>query len=140
MSPENLDALRRAYEGWARGDLWAEASLYDPHVVYLSQAGDPDPGPHYGLEAFTDYARRFLGSWKDWRIEASEYREAGDSIVVRIRRFGVGSASHLPVEDQAFHVWTFRGPKAIRLEVFEREVQALEAVGLPDRRAESGRQ
>ena len=129
MSRENLAALRRIYEGWAAGNMWAGASLYDPHVVYVSQAADLDPGPHYGLEAFTDFARRFLASWEDWRIEAEDYREAGDSFVVRVRRSAVGKGSHVQLEDHAFQVWTFRGGRVIRLEVFEQETEALEAVG-----------
>jgi hypothetical protein len=40
--------------------MWAEAGVYDPHVVYISQAGEPNPGPHYGLEALTSYMRTFL--------------------------------------------------------------------------------
>lgn len=128
MSRENLEALRRIYEGWAAGNLFAEASLYDPYVVYISQAGDPDPGPHVGLEAFTEYARRFLTSWEDWRIEPEEYREEGDSVVVRVRRSGIGKSSGLRVEDHAFQVWTFRGGRVIRLEIFEEEAEALAAV------------
>lgn len=68
MTRENLESLRRIYEGWAAGDLFAEASLYDP--------------------------------------------------------------SGVRVEDHAFQVWTFRGGKVIRLEIFEDEAVAFEAVGL----------
>jgi ketosteroid isomerase-like protein len=132
MSRENLDALQRIYQGWAAGEIWAEAALYDPHVVYISQAGDPSPGPHYGLEAFTAYTRSFLESWDEWRIEGTDYREVGDSFVVQIRRTAVGKGSGVPIEDHAFHVWTFRGGRVIRLEVFERESEALDAVGLPE--------
>jgi ketosteroid isomerase-like protein len=130
MSREDLAALHRIYEGWAVGNVWAEASLYDPHVVYISQAGDPSRGPHYGLEAFTAYTRSFLESWDNWRIEGTNYRQAGDTYVVQIRRTALCKGSGVPIEDQAFHVSTFRGGRVIRLEVFERESDALEAAGL----------
>ncbi len=130
MSQENLDTLRRIYDGSASGNMWAEASAYDPHVVYISQAGEPNPGPHYGLEALTNYMRGFLAHWQEWRIEASEFREAGDTFFVRVRGTGVGKGSSVPVEDQAFHVWTFRAGKIIRVEVFAQESDALEAAGL----------
>ena len=130
MSEENLAALKRLYKGWAAGNVWAEASIYDPHVVYLSQASEPNPGPHYGVEAFTAYTRGFMEIWDNWRIAGLDYREAGGSFVVQIRRTAVGRGSGLPVDDHAFHVWTFRGGRVIRLEVFERESEALEAVGL----------
>ena len=130
MAEANLEVLKRVYDGWAAGRFEAEASIYDPHLVYVSQASEPNPGPHYGLAAFTSYFQGFLEIWDDFRIEALAYREAGDSIVVRVRRTAVGKGSGLPVDDEAFHVWTFRGPSVIRLEVFEGEGEALDAVGL----------
>jgi hypothetical protein len=76
--------------------------------------------------------RGFLAQWQDWRIEAREFREAGDTFMVRVRRIGVGKGSEAPVEDQAFHLWTFRGHKVIRVEIFARESEALEAAGLEE--------
>jgi hypothetical protein len=101
-------------------------------VVYTAQPGDPDRGPHYGLEATTAYYLRFLESWEDWRIEGIDYREAGDSVLVRTRRIGIGKGSGVRVEDEAFHVWTFRGDRAIWIEVLLTEAEALEAVGLSE--------
>ena len=83
MSREDPLTLRSIYDGFAGGDMWAGASAYDDHVVYISQATDPDPGPHYGLEALTAYMRRFLAEWDDYRIEGTDFREFGDSFVVR---------------------------------------------------------
>jgi ketosteroid isomerase-like protein len=120
MSQENLHALRRLYQGWAAGDVGAEATIWDPYVVYVSQAADSDPGPHYGLEAMTAYYMRFLESWGDWRLEALDYGEAGDSFVVKIHRSATGKRSGVPVDDHAFHVCTFRAGRLIRLEVLPR--------------------
>lgn len=133
MSRENVETLRRCYEHWGEGD-WSEPPipLYDAHVVYISQENEPEPGPHYGLDAFSDYFRRFLASWDDLRIEASEFREQGDSVVVRVYRSAVGRESGLPIGDEAFHVWTFRGGRVIRMEVFIEEAEALEVVGLSE--------
>ncbi|MGI9020789.1 MAG: nuclear transport factor 2 family protein [Solirubrobacterales bacterium] len=131
MPEQDFEALKRIYSGWASGNMWAEAALYDPCVVYDSQA-DTDPGPHYGLEALTRYMNFFLESWDDWRIEALEYRRAGDSFLVRTRRSAVGKGSGLPLEDEAFHLWTFRGGKVIRIDVYKQEAAALEAAGLSE--------
>jgi ketosteroid isomerase-like protein len=130
VPPENLKTVQRIYQEWAAGNARIDTSVYDPHFVYISQLAEPEPGPHFGLEAANEYYRRFLASWQDWRIEASEFREVGDSVIVRARRSGVGRGSRAAVGDEAFHVWTLRGGKIIRLDVFEREHEALEAVGL----------
>ncbi len=127
MSQENLDALKRLYERWGAGD-WADASVFDTHAVGVF----PDLSPRgiYGLEALSEYMRRFLESWDDLRMEATDYRAAGDSFVVQVRRIAAGKRSGVPLEDRTFHVWTFRGGVVIRVEVFDRESDALEAVGL----------
>lgn len=127
MSPENLRSLRRLYDRWAAGDM-SEASLFDPYVVAVFP--DPGPVPLYGKKALSDYMRSFLQSWEEVRFEASEYQQLGDSFVVRVRRSGTGRSSGMPVEDHAFHVWTFRGERVIRVEVFGNETAALDAVGL----------
>jgi ketosteroid isomerase-like protein len=130
MSRENLDALRRVYAAWAEGDFWSGGSLLDPHIVHLGHwPSDPDSGPHYGLEAVTAYMRRFLDSRQSWRIEATDFRQVGDSVVVRVRRAGIRKSRGLPVEDEGFQVWTFRGGRVVWLEGFAQQQEALEAVG-----------
>jgi len=129
MSQENLDALKRLYADWAVGN-WSDTSVFDPHVVGVFP--DPTPRAHYGLEALGEYMRRFLESWDDIRMEATSYREAGDSFVVWVRRTARGSGSGVQLEDGSIHVWTFRGRRAIRMELFDRETEALEAAGLSE--------
>ena len=84
------------------------------------------------MHALADYIRRFLESWDDVRMEGVDYREASDSFVVRMHRVAMGRSSGVQIDDHAFHVWTFRGRRAIRVEAFDRESEALEAVGLRD--------
>ena len=129
MSQENLDALRENYRRWAAGN-WTDASLFDRYAVGVFP--DPTPRPLYGKEALAAYMRGFLGSWDYIRMEATRYMSAGDSFVVSVRRVARGKGSGLELEDQAFHVWTFRRTSAIRLEVFDREAEALAAVGLSE--------
>ena len=132
MSQENLEVVRSIYREWEAGNARVDTSVYDPFFVLVSQPTDPDRGPHYGLEMANEYYRRFLSSWGAWRIEADEYRQAGDSVVVKTRRFGTGRSSGAALDDEAFHVWTLRGGKVIRLDVFGEESEALEAVGLSE--------
>jgi SnoaL-like protein len=95
MSEENLDALKSFYERWAAGD-WSDASIFDPYAVGVFP--DPTPRAHYGLNAMADYMRRFLESWDDMRMEGTDYREAGDSFVVRVHRAATGRGSGVQLE------------------------------------------
>jgi ketosteroid isomerase-like protein len=129
MSQENVDRLKRHYERWVAGD-WTDNSIFDPHAVGVFP--DPAPKAQYGLEALAAYMRRFLDSWDDARIEGTEFRQAGDSYVVRVRLGATGSGSGLPIENELFHVWTFRGRRVIRMDIYDREREALEAAGLSE--------
>ncbi len=129
MSQEVLDALKAHYERWAVGD-WSDGSIFDPFAVGVFP--DPTPRPHYGIAAMSDYWRRFLEGWDDIRMGAESYRQVGDSFVVGVHRTATGSASGLSLEDRVFHVWTFRAGKAIRMELFDGEAEALEAAGLSE--------
>lgn len=130
MTQTNRDALGALYEATSIGDFSTESSIFDPHFVYVSEVGDTDPGPHYGYDAYAGYMRRFLENWDNWRIEALGFRAVGDTFVVEVHRSAQGRASGVPIADTAYHVWTFRGSRAVRLDVFKDESAALEAVGL----------
>ena len=134
MSRENMDALQSLYKRWGTGD-WSAVSIFAPDVFDPYAVGvfpDPSPSPAYGVEAISAYMRRFLGTWNDVRMQAMDYRTKGDTVVVRVRRLARGKGSGISMEDEAFHVWTFRGGLVIRVEVFEREAEALEAAGLSE--------
>jgi hypothetical protein len=129
MSQDNHEGLKRLYAQWAIGN-WTDVSLFDRFAVAVMP--DPEPRPHYGLEAMGTYRREFLESWDDMRMEATGYRAIGNTFVVSVRRFGKGIGSGAKIEDPATHVWTFCGTRVVRLEVFEREAEALEAAGLSE--------
>ena len=129
MSQENVSALERLYAQWSVGD-WTDASLFDPYAVGVMP--DPTPRPHYGLDALGAYWRRVLEGMDDVRMEATSYRQIENTVVVTVRRLAKGKGSGVQIDDRAAHVWTFRGTKVIRMEVFEHEAEALEAAGLSE--------
>ena len=47
-----------------------------------------------------------------------------------VRQRGAGSGSGVATELNYFHVWTFRGAKAIRMEAIRERTDALAVVGL----------
>ena len=128
-SDDAVGALKAHYERWQVGD-WSDGAIFDRYAVLVFP--DPTPRPLYGAEAMRNYTRRFLEGWEDIRIEADSVREIGDTFVVGVRLIGTGRGSGLSTQDRAFHVWTFRGAKAIRLEFFSRESDALEAAGISE--------
>ena len=132
MSQERVEIVRAVYERWSEGDFHSSLDLLDTHVVLVLGPEFPDAGMHSGIEAVTAYTRGLLEPWTQLRMEAEEIVGAGDSVLVSVRQFGVGTASGVPAVLHYFTIWTFRGHKIIHLESFRDRAEALEAVGLTD--------
>jgi ketosteroid isomerase-like protein len=56
--------------------------------------------------------------------------DGGDHVIVISHQEGVGRESRVPVEFLTASVYTVRGSKIVRAEVFDSREEALEAVGL----------
>jgi ketosteroid isomerase-like protein len=131
VSETNLEAVRRIYESWGRGDFTVGSELYDPHVVLVLRPEFPESGPHYGREAIGKYMREdFLQDFAHATISGEEFLEAGDTVLVGVHQEATGPRSGAPVDMHYFQLWTFRGGSVIRIEsVMERE-DALATAGL----------
>lgn len=130
MSEASVEIVRGIYDRWGEGDFRTPFDQMDEHVVFIMPPDLPDSGIYLGREALADYTRNFLAPWSKIAIEAEETIPAGDSVVVAVRQHGAGDASGIETELRYFHVWTFRGAKAIRLESIRDRDDALEAAGI----------
>jgi ketosteroid isomerase-like protein len=133
VSKDNVEALRRIYEAWGRGEFSEGAELYDPHVVLVLRPEFPEAGPHYGRKAIRKYMLEdFLVDFDRATISGEEFLEAGDTVVVAVHQQAVGPRSGAPVDMRYFQLWTFRAGTVFRSEsIMERE-DALEAAGLTE--------
>ena len=134
MSQTNVETLRAVYEEWANGNFRASEDLWDQRALYIpARTPDtPDTGYYLGPEAIREFMREWLKAWTRLTIAAEEFVEAESHVVVRARQQGSGRESGVAVDMLHFHVWTFRGRKVTRFEVFQTRAEALEAVGLSE--------
>ena len=131
MSEGNVESIRWIYDHWARGDF-ETSELMDEHALMVVRPEFPDTGTYLGLEGVARYTRGFLEPWTQITIEAEEIIPTGDSVIVAVRQQGEGEGSGAVTEFRYFHLWTFRGGKAIRLETIRERDEAFEAAGLTD--------
>jgi ketosteroid isomerase-like protein len=142
MSQENVERLRAVYAEWATGNFRAGGELFAPDVVFepaerITVAGgarlaDGRSSVFLGRDAIAEYMREFLAQWSDFRIDAEEFVEAGDTIIVAERQHGTGKASGVETQMTLSSVWTFRDGLVVRVRWVSERERALEAAGLSE--------
>jgi uncharacterized protein len=130
MASRNADLIRPIYELWSGGDYRMEFDVYDPHMEwgwsdeFLEIAGvyedHRNPNPRL---------RTWLSGWQDWRIEAEDFLEVGDHVIVLTRYRGKGRGSGVEVDQEGAHVFRIRDGRVVRLEIFADRQRAIDSVG-----------
>jgi ketosteroid isomerase-like protein len=130
MPKEDLNKLRRMFDGWADGDISAGASDLDPEIVFVIRSPFMSPGVYIGPAKVAEYMRDLVAEWDRYTIELCELRAVGDTVLTRIRQRGIGRTSGAETDLNSFMVFTFRAGKIIRIDNLVDEADALAAAGL----------
>jgi uncharacterized protein len=131
MAPGNADLIRPIYEAWSRGNWRPRFEVYDEHMEWGWSDEFPDlDGVFEDRRDPNPRLQSWLGEWDRWRVEAEEYVELGDHVVVLASYHGRGKASGVEVHQQGAHVFELRDGKVVRLEIFADRDKAIESVGM----------
>jgi ketosteroid isomerase-like protein len=130
VSRERVERILGGYDQFNSGELDDALARFSTDIEWIVPDMLPDPGPYEGPEG----VRRFWQSWRetfqDFRIEIMEVHDLDDQVVVITRVHGTGRDSGVEVSTPAFPaVWTWRGEKIVRMEMFVSEDSAREAIG-----------
>jgi len=132
MSEENVDLVRRAWEAYEGGDLSAAIETMSPELVTYVAQPLPVAGTYHGPEGFLQLTLDWAEGFDELVVTAEEHIDAGDQVVTRVRHQSRGAESGVPVETNAWYVWTVRGGKTVRADIFNDRGEALEAAGLSE--------
>ena len=144
MSQENVEIVRRTFQvirdAVLRGDPSAAfdqavlEGLLDPNVEWRAGRAGALPPPisdSGGRDGYMELARTWTETFDDLVFDAEEIIEAhNDRVVVITRVHGIGKESRALVEVRYGAVYTVKGGRIVRWEIFPTPAQALEAVGL----------
>ena len=132
MSQENVEVVRRAYEG-VNARLRSPPELFGPDYEVDASEVAPDLGVVQGYEPSNE---AFLPYWKTFDAFHVEIEEVihGDEgrVVTAVRDGGRMKGSDAEVWNRFFHVWTFANGKIVRLSIHTDRNRALEAAGLSE--------
>jgi len=130
MSRENVEVVARAFEALGRDDWAAITEMLDPKVE-VHDFDIPDAGVYHGRDGFLSWLARWSEGWETWRVDNVEIRPVGDDQVIALfRMITKGAGSGLEMERLDAIVYVLKDNKMTRLEYFNDQAQALEAVGL----------
>jgi ketosteroid isomerase-like protein len=131
MSQENVEIVRSALEAGSRNDWNAVTAFVDPNVEWVEMPSlGPDASSYTGIEELRQAMNSWMGMWSDYDVEVARYADAGDNVVVLFRERGHGGVSGAAVERELGEVFTLQGGKVMRVRLYGRWDEALEAAGL----------
>jgi ketosteroid isomerase-like protein len=133
VSQENVEIVRRSWDAWGRGGVDAMLEFLDPQVEWRVRADLPDAGTYRGHEGIRQLIARFEEVLEDMGVEAQEYIDAGDRVVVPLHWWGRGRLSGVEVAERQGETWvlTVGDGRITKVEEYRHKQEALEAVGLP---------
>lgn len=132
MSQENVDIVRAAWEAVQGDDQETAERLVDPEIEFLGTVGGVQEGEtaHGRAEIDEKFEAQDLEAWEERRLEAEEYIDAGDNVVVFLHEYRRGRSSGIEVEAKTAFVAAVSGGRVVRMQGYLDRAAALEAAGL----------
>ena len=90
----------------------------------------PEGAVRHGPESVLEFVREWTEPWEWLEVEWQLQQGAPDRVLATIDMCGRGSGSGVPTEMRFCQLWTFRGDRATRMELYWDEDEARRAAGL----------
>lgn len=129
MPSQNVESVHSSFAGWNRGDVdaWLEAA--HPEIEWTSEIARRVEGAetvYRGLDGMRRYWDEWHAVW-DMRVEITETRDLGETVLAFARLHSRGRASGVGVDQAVAFVFEFEGGLARRVRVYFDSEQAVEA-------------
>jgi ketosteroid isomerase-like protein len=134
MTTATIAAVRRMYDGFARGDLGAVLATLDPAVEwneaegFIYDVGRPLVGP---AEVRSGVFERLAADWEWFTVTPRELLDAGDTVVAHGYYAGKLRKNGRTVRAQFAHLFTFDDGRVVRFQQYTDTAQFALAVADP---------
>ena len=117
MPEENVELVRRLFSRWEQGDF-GTAEFFDPGVTYIRVGGEGvgAPGSFHSIDEMWTAIAEWLRGWEGFRVEADQFIDLGDRVLVLGRVSARGRRSGVDVNQQNGHIFTIDDGKVVRWE------------------------
>jgi uncharacterized protein len=132
VAERDIETLRLGYEAVSRGDWDSPTEFAHPEFELQTAERFVSPGTYRGVEAVRRFFEDLFAPFDEVMVEPEEFFVRGDRIVVFVATRLRPAGSSAVVENRIGHLWTMRDGKAVRLRIFPRREDALEAAALPE--------
>ena len=109
MSAANVELIQEGLAAFNGGDFERSLETLGSDMEWDTTRAVPDGRIYSGHDEILGYWQDIADRWDSLRIEADEWMEAGDRVVMLGRLVGVGSESGVPVVGPWCQVWHFEG-------------------------------
>ena len=134
MSQENVETVRRSLAAWDRGDFDGFVHDWHPESEFFSAfmvQGEGDVRAFRGSQGMRQYWDEWHSLW-DLRVEVSETRDLGDTVLVVAGMKVRGEGSGVEIESPLAYVYEFDDGLFRKVHTYLNLTEALKAVGLEE--------
>jgi ketosteroid isomerase-like protein len=128
----NVDIVRSLLDAFNDRDLDAMLAVVDPDAEIEALRAQLEGTAYLGHDGMRQMLVDFDEDWACLHVDADDFREAGDQVVVLGRLRARGRASGVDLDVPIGFVWELREGKAFRGKTFSEQADALRAAGLDE--------
>jgi ketosteroid isomerase-like protein len=133
MSQENIEIVRRMFEGVSNKDAAAIQAACDPDFELTSSFTALEGKTYRGHEAVENSLADLEEAWESLGLTVEELVPTGEEALVVVTRVeAVARGSGVPIDQRTYGAFEFRQAKALRARFYSSREEALEAVGLSE--------
>jgi ketosteroid isomerase-like protein len=130
MAEEYVERLRRGYSAFSAGGVEAILDQVAPQLEISDRQSAPDRETFVGGEGIVELVRLNMEAFDQLELEAKEFMDAGEVVLVSVRMQVRGRTSGVPLDTETCHAWQFNEGKAQRMQIYASKQRAIEALGL----------
>ena len=127
MSQQNVEAVRRAWEAFNRGDLDSFFADVAAEVEFVEDPAFPEAAVFRGREQIATYLAGFQEAMADHRFEVEELRDLGDRVLALVHETARGTSSGADVDQRPAFLYEFRDGLIVRVRAYLDRAEGLAA-------------